>query len=83
MRGKNDTAFQTGPESVYPSFAHWQLHWVYLFNCLLTHNEPITLQQPILACRHGHELTASKLGRKAWLFVPDRQVCVSETGDLL
>lgn len=77
MRGKNDTAFQTGPESVYPSFTHWQLHWVYLFNCSLTYNEPITLQQPILACRHGHELTEhQKLGRKAWLFVPDRQVWV-------
>lgn len=73
MRGKNGTAFQTGPESVYPSFAHWQLHWVYLFNCLLTYNEPITLQQPILA-----------LGKKG-MVVCTRQagVSVSETGDLL
>lgn len=73
MRGKNDTAFQTGPESVYPSFAHWQLHWVYLFNCLLTHNEPITLQQPILACRHGHELTEHQNGE-------ERHGCLYQTG---
>lgn len=73
MRGKNDTAFQTGPESVYPSFADWQLHWVYLFNCLLTYNEPITLQQPILACRHGHELTE----HQNW---EERHGCLYQTG---
>lgn len=73
MRSENDTAFQTGPESVYPFFAHWQLHWVYLFNCLLTHNEPITLQQPILACRHGHEPTEHQNGE-------ERHGCLYQTG---